>query len=277
VGAPDFVPSAQGSAPVSRLLNNPSEDTGDTHVQSHELDAQAAVAWPSRPGSMLEPGAPHDYSANFTSVPFSSGVVALSSAGVSASSSWSYVDANVAAPVAASRRLPPGWHLATDRAQERTHTHRITQVNPVYEAEAAGLLHDWGLGRAHAHVISQMSPTVQVTTQQFPQEWPSMEDRAQDRVHAQNFPQMSTILSSEATSRSNTSTANGQGDRRAGNNRRPPTISSSFIARQPKNKVSKRSGPLLKAQRDKTHRMRQLKSICLRCKFYKNRVCTAPH
>lgn len=53
-------------------------------------------------------------------------------------------------------------------------------------------------------------------------------------------------------------------------------VPSSFVERQEKLKVSKRKGPLHEKQREKTHTMRKVKKICIRCRFYKSGVRTRP-
>jgi hypothetical protein len=59
--------------------------------------------------------------------------------------------------------------------------------------------------------------------------------------------------------------------------RKVAKVPSSFVERQEKLKVSKRKGPLLDKQREKTHTMRKTKRICVRCRFYKSGVSTSQH
>jgi hypothetical protein len=65
----------------------------------------------------------------------------------------------------------------------------------------------------------------------------------------------------------------GQGLRRSSVKKKAAKVPSSFVERQEKLKVSKRKGPLLEKQREKTHTMRKTKRICVRCRFYKSGVC----
>ncbi len=64
-----------------------------------------------------------------------------------------------------------------------------------------------------------------------------------------------------------------QGHQQLRSQKKPAKIPSSFVERQEKAKVSKRKGPLLEEQRERTHKMRKHKRICVRCRFYKSGVC----
>jgi hypothetical protein len=63
-----------------------------------------------------------------------------------------------------------------------------------------------------------------------------------------------------------------QSARRPSTRKKIAKVPSSFVERQEKLKVSRRKGPLLDKQREKTHTMRKTKRICVRCRFYKSGV-----
>ncbi|KAF2689292.1 hypothetical protein K458DRAFT_290815 [Lentithecium fluviatile CBS 122367] len=61
-----------------------------------------------------------------------------------------------------------------------------------------------------------------------------------------------------------------RGRRKAVSRKSPARVSAAYRLRQTKAKISKRSGPLPEAKRQKTHAMRKTRATCTRCRFYKN-------
>ncbi|XPS72445.1 hypothetical protein M3J09_004610 [Ascochyta lentis] len=105
------------------------------------------------------------------------------------------------------------------------------------------------------------APTIYGHVQAQQQQWPLVQTVPDQRVYEHGGTHIEQPSGSSMYA---------QGNRRPGGKKKAAKVPSSYVERQEKMKVSKRKGPLLEKQREKTHTMRKTKRICVRCRFYKS-------